>query len=61
MFYVYILHSLEDHGLYIGFSTNLKKRKKFPARRAIRGPIDAATLSAEGAFTWLPRMDSNHE
>jgi putative endonuclease len=26
MFYVYILHSLEDPGLYIGFSTNLKKR-----------------------------------
>ena len=26
MFYVYVLHSLEDHGLYIGFSTNLKKR-----------------------------------
>ena len=26
MFYVYILPSLEDRGLYIGFSTNLKKR-----------------------------------
>jgi predicted GIY-YIG superfamily endonuclease len=26
MFYVYVLHSLEDHGLYIGFTTNLKKR-----------------------------------
>jgi putative endonuclease len=26
MFYVYILHSLKDQGLYIGFSTNLKKR-----------------------------------
>jgi predicted GIY-YIG superfamily endonuclease len=26
MFYVYVLHSLADHGLYIGFSTNLKKR-----------------------------------
>jgi putative endonuclease len=26
MFYVYVLHSLEDHVLYIGFSTNLKKR-----------------------------------
>ena len=26
MFYVYVLHSLEDHGLYIGFSKNLKKR-----------------------------------
>ena len=26
MFYVYVLHSLEDHGLYIGFSTTLKKR-----------------------------------
>ena len=26
MFYVYVLHSLQDHGLYIGFSTNLKKR-----------------------------------
>ena len=26
MFYVYVLHSLKDHGLYIGFNTNLKKR-----------------------------------
>jgi putative endonuclease len=26
MFYVYILHSLEDHGLYIGFFTHLKRR-----------------------------------
>jgi putative endonuclease len=26
MICVYVLHSLEDHGLYIGFSTNLKKR-----------------------------------
>jgi len=26
MFYVYVLQSLEDRGLYIGFSTNLKKR-----------------------------------
>ena len=26
MFYVYALHSLEEHGLYFGFSTNLKKR-----------------------------------
>ena len=26
MFYVYVLHSLEDHGLDIGFSANLKKR-----------------------------------
>jgi putative endonuclease len=26
MFYVYVLHSLEDHGLYIGFSTDLRRR-----------------------------------
>ena len=26
MFYVYVLHSLQDHGPYIGFTTNLKKR-----------------------------------
>jgi putative endonuclease len=26
MFYIYVLHRLADHGLYIGFSTNLKKR-----------------------------------
>jgi putative endonuclease len=26
MSYIYVLHSLEDHGLYIGFSANLKKR-----------------------------------
>ena len=25
-FYVYVLYSLKDHGLYIGFTTNLKKR-----------------------------------
>jgi putative endonuclease len=26
MFYVYVLHALAERGLYIGFSTNLKKR-----------------------------------
>jgi putative endonuclease len=26
MFYVYVLHSLEDQGLYIAFSTDLKRR-----------------------------------
>src|SRR4030095_14017421 len=26
MFYVYVLHSLEDHGLYTGFSTDLRRR-----------------------------------
>ena len=26
MFYVNVIHSLEDHGFYIGFSTNLRKR-----------------------------------
>ena len=26
MFYVYVLHSLEDHGLYIGVSTDLRRR-----------------------------------
>jgi putative endonuclease len=26
MLYVYLRHSLEDHGLYIGFSTDLRKR-----------------------------------
>ena len=36
-------HSLEDHGLYVGFSTNLKKRKKFPASPVIRGSTGAAT------------------
>lgn len=25
-FYVYILYSLKDHGLYIGYTTDLKKR-----------------------------------
>jgi putative endonuclease len=28
MFYVYVLHSVPDKGLYIGFSTNLRKRLK---------------------------------
>jgi predicted GIY-YIG superfamily endonuclease len=26
MFYVYVLHSLEDRGFYIGFSTDLGRR-----------------------------------
>ena len=26
MFYVYVLHSITDHGLYIGYSTDLKRR-----------------------------------
>ena len=26
MFYVYVLHSLEDRGFYIGFSTDLRRR-----------------------------------
>ena len=26
MFYVYVLHSLTDHGFYIGYSTDLRKR-----------------------------------
>jgi putative endonuclease len=26
MFYVYVLRSLEDRGLYIGFSTDLRRR-----------------------------------
>jgi putative endonuclease len=28
MFYVYVLHSVRDNGLYIGFSANLRKRLK---------------------------------
>jgi putative endonuclease len=28
MFYVYVLHSALDNGLYIGFSANLRKRLK---------------------------------
>lgn len=28
MFYVYVLHSVRDNGLYIGFSANLRKRSK---------------------------------
>src|SRR5947207_14193639 len=26
MFYVYLLHSISDNGVYIGFSTDLRKR-----------------------------------
>jgi putative endonuclease len=26
MFYVYVLHSASDHGLYIGYSTDLRRR-----------------------------------
>jgi putative endonuclease len=26
MFYVYVLHSIKDHGLYIGFSADLRRR-----------------------------------
>ena len=90
MFYVYVLHSLQDHGLYIGFTTNLKKRIAEHEHGAsfatkYRGPwkliyyeayIDrhdaegrerylksgsGSHVSVEDAFTWLPRMDSNHE
>ena len=28
MYYVYILQSLKDHGLYIGYTDNLKRRLK---------------------------------
>ena len=28
MFYVYVLHSMLDNGLYIGYSANLRKRLK---------------------------------
>ena len=38
MFYVYVLHSLEDHGLYIGFSTSLKKRIAGPGSSSITKP-----------------------
>ncbi|MGJ8641702.1 MAG: GIY-YIG nuclease family protein, partial [Opitutaceae bacterium] len=29
MFYVYVLHSEFDQGLYIGFSSNLSERMKY--------------------------------
>jgi predicted GIY-YIG superfamily endonuclease len=54
MFYVYVLHSLEDHGLYFGFSTNLKKR-------IAEHEHGASHVSVEDAFTGLPRLDSNQE
>jgi putative endonuclease len=43
MFYVYLLHSLEDRGLYIGFSTDLRRRMAEHKHRAsfatkYRGP-----------------------
>jgi putative endonuclease len=34
MFYVYVLHSLEDRGLYIGFSTDLRRRMAEHKQRA---------------------------
>ena len=34
MFYVYLLHSAKDNGVYIGFSTDLKKRWSEHMRRA---------------------------
>jgi len=117
MFYVYVLHSLEDHGLYIGVSMDLRRRmaehkgrasfatkyrgpwkfiyyeayterldaegrerylksgsgrwflrqqlghyfEKFPARQANNRSSGRSHVSAEGAFTWLPRLDSNQE
>ena len=117
MFYVYVLHSLEDHGLYIGFSTDLRRRmaehkhgasfatkhrgpwkliyyeayidqqdaegrerylksgsgrrflrqqlryyfERFPARQANNRSGGRSHVSAKGAFTWLPRLDSNQE
>jgi putative endonuclease len=43
MFYVYVLHFLEDRGLYIGFSTDLRRRMAEHKHRAsfatkYRGP-----------------------
>jgi len=43
MFYVYILHSESDEGLYIGFSTDLRRRLKEHQERksfatSFRGP-----------------------
>ncbi len=34
MFYVYVLRSLEDRGLYIGFSTDLRRRMAEHKHRA---------------------------
>ncbi|PYJ46645.1 MAG: hypothetical protein DME85_09590 [Verrucomicrobia bacterium] len=43
LFYVYVLHSRIDKGLYIGYSTNLRKRLKqhwpiSPSRHCIAVP-----------------------
>ena len=43
MFYVYALHSTNDNGLYIGYSTDLKRRLSEHKRGALfatksRGP-----------------------
>jgi putative endonuclease len=40
MFYEYVLHSVADHGLYIGYSTDLKKRlSEHKQRRVCRNEI----------------------
>ena len=35
--------------------------EKFPARQARNSAREQSHVSAKGAFTWLPRLDSNQE
>ncbi len=43
-YYVYILFSLKDKGLYIGFTTNLRSRLSYHARGEVRSTINRRPL-----------------
>lgn len=43
-FYVYILFSLKDQGLYIGYSTNLRSRLSSHARGEVRSTANRRPL-----------------
>ena len=54
---MYVLHSCTDHGLYIGYSTNLKKR--MPSTNVVR--LSQQVIAARGSSfitrpTWSKRM-----
>ena len=52
MFYVYVLHSVEDRGFYIGFSTDLRRRMSEHKKDAsfatkYRGPLTLIYYEAD--------------
>lgn len=54
MFYVYILLSLKDNGLYIGYTNNLKKRiKEHQSKKvfATKGRLPMKLIHYQGFFS----------